>query len=163
MEKNLEIEYKMLLSEALFNQLMNDFKGHTYSQTNYYLTSIELSALLEHNLEITKEDLEMIQKGEIPDNEITRLLSNKGFNLSLIKQAYSLTTIRRDVPFDSGMLSLDENHYNGITDYELEFEVNDEEKGLKQFEELCQTYHLQYKENCASKIARVLSTLKAGL
>ena len=31
----------MLLSEALFNQLMNDFKGHTYSQTNYYLTSIE--------------------------------------------------------------------------------------------------------------------------
>ncbi len=45
MEKNLEIEYKMLLSEALFNQLMNDFKGHTYSQTNYYLTSIELSAL----------------------------------------------------------------------------------------------------------------------
>lgn len=188
MEKNLEIEYKMLLSEALFNQLMNDFKGHTYSQTNYYLTSIELSALryslrirekegyyemtlkipekngrLEHNLEITKEDLEMIQKGEIPDNEITRLLSNKGFNLSLIKQAYSLTTIRRDVPFDSGMLSLDENHYNGITDYELEFEVNDEEKGLKQFEKLCQTYHLQYKGNCASKIARVLSTLKAGL
>ena len=105
MEKNLEIEYKMLLSETLFNQLMNDFEGHTYSQTNYYLTSIELSALryslrirekegyyemtlkipekngrLEHNLEITKEDLEMIQKGEIPDNEITRLLSNKGFN-----------------------------------------------------------------------------------
>ena len=58
---------------------------------------------------------------------------------------------------------LDENHYNGITDYELEFEVNDEEKGLKQFEELCQTYHLQYKGNCASKITRVLSTLKAGL
>ena len=39
----------------------------------------------------------------------------------------------------------------------------DEEKGLKQFEELCQTYHLQYKGNCASKIVRVLSTLKAGL
>ena len=185
MEKNLEIEYKMLLCVDVFNQLMNDFKGHTYSQTNYYLTSIELSALryslrirekegyyemtlkipekngrLEHNLEITKEDLVMIQNGEMPDNEITRLLSN---NLSLIKQSYSLTTIRRDVPFDSGMLSLDENHYNGITDYELEFEVSDEEKGLKQFEELCQTYHLQYKRNCASKIARVLSTLKAGL
>lgn len=74
-----------------------------------------------------------------------------------------MTTIRRDVPFDSGMLSLDENHYNGIIDYELEFEVNDEEKGLKQFKKLCQTYHLQYKGNCASKIARVLSTLKAGL
>ena len=188
MEKNLEIEYKMLLDEDVFNQLMNDFNGHTYSQTNYYLTSIELGALryslrvrekegyyemtlkipekngrLEHNLEINKEDLLMIQNGEMPDNEITRLLSNKGFNLSLIKQAYSLTTIRRDVPFDSGMLSLDENHYNGITDYELEFEVNDEEAGLKQFEELCQIYHLQYKGNCASKIARVLSTLKAGL
>lgn len=188
MEKNLEIEYKMLLSEDVFRKLMNDFNGHTYSQTNYYLTSIELGALryslrvrekegyyemtlktpaktgrMEHNLEITKEDLITIQNGEMPDNEITRLLKDKGFDLSLIKQSYSLTTIRRDVPFDSGMLSLDENHYNGITDYELEFEVNDEKAGLKQFKELCETYHLQYKENCASKIVRVLSTLKAGL
>ena len=86
---------------------------------------------MEHNLEITKEDLIMIQNGQMPDNEITCLLKDKGFDLSLIKQSYSLTTIRRDVPFDSGMLSLDENHYNGITDYELEFEVNDEEAGLK--------------------------------
>lgn len=188
MEKNLEIEYKMLLTEDIFHQLMNDFKGHTYSQTNYYLTSIELSALrysfrirekegyyemtlktpaktgrMEHNLEITKDDLIAIQKGKMPDNEITRLLKDKGFDLSLIKQAYSLTTIRRDIPFDSGMLSLDENHYNGITDYELEFEVNNEEAGFKQFNELCHTYHLQYERNCASKIARVLSTLKAGL
>ena len=45
----------------------------------------------------------------------------------------------------------------GITDYELEFEVNDEEAGLKQFKELCEIYHLQYKGNCASKIVRVLS------
>ena len=45
MEKNLEIEYKMLLTEEVFHQLMNDFTGHTYSQTNYYLTSIELGAL----------------------------------------------------------------------------------------------------------------------
>ena len=158
MEKNLEIEYKMLLTEEVFHQLMNDFTGYTYSQTNYYLTSIELGALryslrirekegyyemtlktpaangrMEHNLEITKEDLIMIQNGQMPDNEITCLLKDKGFDLSLIKQSYSLTTIRRDVPFDSGMLSLDENHYNGITDYELEFEVNDEEAGLKQF------------------------------
>ena len=43
------------------------------------------------------------------------------------------------------------------------FEVNDEKAGLKQFKELCETYHLQYKGNCASKIVRVLSTLKAGL
>ena len=35
MEKNLEIEYKMLLSEALFNQLMNDFKGHTDKLLSY--------------------------------------------------------------------------------------------------------------------------------
>ena len=159
MEKNLEIEYKMLLTEEVFHQLMNDFTGHTYSQTNYYLTSIELGALryslrirekegyyemtlktpaangrMEHNLEITKEDLIMIQNGQMPDNEITCLLKDKGFDLSLIKQSYSLTTIRRD-----------------------------EEAGLKQFKELCETYHLQYKGNCASKIVRVLSTLKAGL
>lgn len=187
MEKNLEIEYKMLLEEDVFHQLMNDYQGHTYSQTNYYLTSIELSALryslrvrekeghyemtlktpankgrLEHNLDITKEDLEAIQNGHMPDNEIMRLLKNQNFNIDIIKQAYSLTTIRRDVPFDSGMLSLDENHYNGLTDYELEFEVSDEIKGLEDFHKLCEHYHLDYKGNCMSKIARVLSTLKAG-
>ena len=30
MEKNLEIEYKMLLTEEVYHQLMNDFTGHTY-------------------------------------------------------------------------------------------------------------------------------------
>ena len=187
MEKNLEIEYKMLLSEETFHQLMNDFQGHTYSQTNYYLTSIELSALryslrirekeghyemtlktpaptgrMEHNLDITKQDLIDIQNHHIPDNDIFRLLEEQGFNVHLIQQAYSLTTIRRDVPFESGMLSLDENHYNDITDYELEFEVNDPEAGYQQFKELCQTYHLEYHGNCMSKIARVLNTIKAG-
>ena len=61
-----------------------------------------------------------------------------------------------EFPFYPGILK-------GEIIYGKTWDVNDEEKGLKQFEELCQTYHLQYKANCASKIARVLSTLKAGL
>ena len=117
MEKNLEIEYKMLLEEDVFHQLMNDYQGHTYSQTNYYLTSIELSALryslrvrekeghyemtlktpakqgrLEHNLDITKEDLESIQEGHMPDNEIIRLLKSL-IHLLLLDVMYLLIQV----------------------------------------------------------------------
>ena len=116
MEKNLEIEYKMLLTEEVFHQLTNDFTGHTYRQTNYYLTSIELGALryslrirekegyyemtlktpaangrMEHNLEITKEDLIMIQNGQMPDNEITCLYPH--FTLIIFSLKYSLNIL----------------------------------------------------------------------
>lgn len=185
MEKNKEIEYKILVSKETFTQICQFYpKHHTYTQVNYYLTSPQLAqkryalrirekngtyemtlkipqgfAKMEHNEMITKAEFEKIEKGEMIDNEITRLLTNQGFDLSQIKQEYALKTIRHDIPLEYGMLSMDENFYNGHHDYEFEFEVNDEKQGALQFEALCDRFHLTYQGNCDSKIKRVLSTL----
>lgn len=185
MEKNKEIEYKILLDEATFQRLVDDFPdAHVYTQTNYYLTSAALDQRLfsfrmrekegsyemtlktplangrmEHNIDITADAFQKVRDGYMPDNEITQILISEGIALDDIKQAYSLKTIRHDIPLTYGMLSLDENFYLDRHDYEFEFEINDEENGPKQFEELLQKYHLTYQENTPSKIKRVLDAL----
>ena len=54
----------------------------------------------------------------------------------------------------------DENEYNHHHDYEIEFEVEDYDQGLQAFKKIIQPYHLEYKQNCLSKIKRMLETLK---
>ncbi len=185
MEKNLEIEYKLLLTEKIFKQLLNDLQSnHTYTQTNYYLTSPALSekkyslrlrekegtyemtlkipeatGRMEHNLALSKEEFERIRQGDLYDNEITTLLKDHQIPLSQIKQAYHLTTIRHDIIRPYGLLSLDENTYLDQHDYEMEYEVTDVKKGYEDFLALLQLYGLTYTSNCPSKIKRVLDAL----
>ena len=54
------------------------------------------------------------------------------------------------------MWILFKNHH----DYEIEFEVEDYDQGLQTFKKIIQPYHLEYKQNCLSKIKRMLETLK---
>lgn len=184
MEKNKEVEYKILLDEKTFQQISESYpKQHVYTQINYYLTSDELAkkryslrvreknqtyemtlkipdgfAKIEHNQMITQDDLRKIQQGQMIDNDITELLKKQHIDVASIRQELSLKTIRHDIPLTYGMLSLDENFYNGVHDYEFEFEVNNEEKGAQQFQQLLDQFHLTYTHNCDSKIARVLKT-----
>lgn len=186
MQKNKEVEYKILLNEETFQKISNAYPSQTvYSQTNYYLTSDELSekhyalrireknhtfemtlkipdgfAKMEHNQMISEDDFKKVESGQIINNDITALLKNKGIDPAKIRQEYSLKTIRHDIALTYGMLSLDENFYNGHHDYEFEFEVNNEEKGAEQFKELLKKFNLSYTHNCDSKIVRVLKTLK---
>lgn len=185
MEKNKEVEYKILVDEATFHKICDSYpEQNVYSQTNYYLTSPALAkkryalrirekegryemtlkipqgfAKMEHNEMITKEDFLRIQNGEVLHNGVTKVLEDLGIPLNDIVQQYSLKTIRHDIPLAYGMLSMDENFYNGHHDYEFEFEVNDEVQGAKQFQELLSQFSLTYEKNCPSKISRVLSTL----
>lgn len=186
MEKNKEVEYKILLNAETFKKISDAYPSqNVYTQVNYYLTSDELAekhyalrireknntfemtlkipdgfAKMEHNQMISKDDFKKVENGQMINNDITDLLKEKGFGLHKIRQAYSLKTIRHDISLQYGMLSLDENFYNGHHDYEFEFEVNDEEKGAEQFKELLNKFHLSYTHNCDSKIVRVLKTLK---
>ena len=72
----------------------------------------------------------------------------------------TLKTIRTSIQLTHGQLCLDENSYNGITDYELEYEVDeDEKKGFDEFNTLCVEMDLIYTSNCDSKIKRCLTSL----
>jgi uncharacterized protein YjbK len=185
MEKNKEVEYKIMLDEETFHHIIDAYdECHTYEQTNYYFTSHALEekryalrvrskdghyemtlkipdgfAKIEHNENITEKDLEAFKNGSMPDNGIKKALVDHGIDPSLITYSGSLKTIRHDIALHYGVLSLDENFYNGHHDFEFEFEVNNEEEGKKQFEELCETFHLSYSHNCNSKLKRFLDTL----
>ena len=184
--EHLEIEFKMLLDESLFHQILKDYKEKitdSYQQTNYYLFHPELEkrkyslrirekkgnyeltlkrpakeGLKELNLDINQEIKEMIFNHQEISNEIFDLLKEEKIYIKDLQCGDYLTTIRHDILLPDGMLSLDENEYNHHHDYEMEFEVNDSKKGLETFKEIIKPYHLHYTSNCPSKIKRLLQT-----
>lgn len=187
MNEMLEIEYKMLVSEDIFYKILNDYQNHIekiYTQTNYYLTYDLLKQrkymlrirekenmyemtlkrpYLNHNLEtnvnITKQDKDDILNGQGVDNEIINILKDEGFDINLIQNEVTLTTKRHDIILNEGVLSLDINTYNGITDYEIEFEVNDEKQGFEKFLNIIKPYNIEYISNNKSKIKRALDSI----
>lgn len=180
--KNLEIEYKILLTEEKFKDIISQYPMHIYTQINYYFTSKELSSKKyalrirkkentyemtlktpasigrhEYNISLTQEDAADYLKGIWKENPITQRLIREGFSLKEIHLFSSLKTIRHDYLMTYGVLSLDKNYYENKIDYELEFEINDIEKGKKQFEELLKKHHLHYNHNCPSKLKRIIN------
>lgn len=188
MNEQIEIEYKKLISKDVYNQLLNDYHHliiAQYSQTNYYFThpifSIKKYMLrireknntyeltlkrpyknhrLETNINISANEMNKFINHETINNEITDILFNEGIDIKDIVQQFSLTTYRSDIRLEYGLLSVDYNQYNGIEDYELEYEVTDEINGYNHFIEILNQYGLSYTNNCNSKIQRVLATIK---
>lgn len=187
MNELLEIEYKMLLDKDVFYKILGDYKehiNHSYTQINYYLTNSllkekkymlrirekdnkyemtlkrpYLNHSLETNINISLKDKDDILSGYMIDNEIINILKDEDIDVRTLKNEISLTTKRYDILLEEGTLSLDINTYNGITDYELEFEVNNEKEGYARFLSIIQPYELTYIKNNKSKIKRALDSL----
>lgn len=185
MNEQIEIEYKILLSQDIFEKLLKTYVNHNeYTQTNYYFThpllkqkkymlrirekqgSFELTLKrphgehrLETNIMLTYQEKEDFFHKTNISNEITDILRSEGIFLADLQQEFSLTTHRYDIQFDEGILSLDHNLYLGKEDYELEFEVYDEKEGYQKFLEIIKPYHLNYSSHCPSKIARVYNEI----
>lgn len=186
MSEQIEIEYKILVNQDIFQSILNDYKHNItkdYIQTNYYFThpllekkkymlrirkkenQYELTLKrpinnhrIETNISITNDEAKLFFEHRDINNEITEILKKEDICIKDLNQQFSLTTHRYDISFDEGMLSLDENHYLGCVDYEIEFEVSNEEVGFAKFLEIIQPYHLNYTQNCKSKIKRVLDS-----
>ena len=187
MQKQIEIEYKILLTKDIFEQILSDYQSlikKDYIQTNDYFThpllqkkkymlrirsknhNYEMTLKiphqqhrLEYNITLTKAQRDCFYQGKDIDNEITNILKQNGIDISDLKQQFSLTTHRYDIVLPEGVLSLDENHYFDCHDYELEFEVYDEKQGYQKFLDIIKPYQLHYTKNCDSKIKRVLDHL----
>ncbi len=183
---NLEIEFKQLLSEQQFYQILEDYSAYhhkTYYQTNYYLTHpilekkkmslrvrqknnhYELTlkqpqkiGLLETNIDISPKQFNLIMSGEFLENEIFENLVRMDINY--LESELYLTTRRCDIILPEGLLSIDENEYMGKIDYELELEVDQYDKGAKFFKSFLEKYDIEYQENCDSKIKRLLDYVK---
>ena len=186
MEENLEIEFKVLIDQDTFDQIINDHHiDATYQQTNYYLMHPKLTELkymlrirekqgqyeltlkqpqtrgnLETNLTISETTKKMILDHQLVNNDIFALLKPYGLDSTMFKTDCFLTTTRHEIKTPTGLICLDFNQYNGINDYELEYEVYDFHQGRQAFLDFIAQYQLSYTNSCPSKIKRLMDSFK---
>ena len=92
---------------------------------------------------------------------IKEALESKGVVIEKVEQTALLTTHRFEGPLSNNeWLVLDESHYNGKVDYEMEMEVQNLSIGEEVFLKILQKYHIQ-REQAESKIKRVLSSVSS--
>ena len=185
---HLEIEFKTMLTKEEHDRLLQFFADISpISQTNHYIDSDQQSirhahmafrartfnhreaeltlkipqevGALELNQNLTPEETEnILQNNEFPMGEILETLLQKEIPIQNLKILGSLETIRYEKEDEIGLLALDESHYLGKTDFELEVEVEDFEKGKENFLNFLKQHSIDYKPG-KSKIARFSENL----
>lgn len=188
MRTHLEIEFKQLLTKETYLQIKEDhfsnFKPFTH--TNHYLTdqkgilsknryslrvresndTYEFTlkipqgfSKLEINENITKEEFEKLLNHTSFNSQILKKLESIDVHISDLKVLTSLTTHRLEKEYLGGVLCIDESHYQNITDYEIEYEAENEDDGKRIFTELLKAYNLTYQGNCLGKFTRAKQNL----
>jgi len=188
MNTHLEIEFKQLLSKEIYDQIKESLFAFKlpWTQTNHYfqdrqgiLSKLRYSLRVREAFDTYEFTLKIPQgfsKLEINDliskENYQRLLNHENFESPVLDELKkvnvfvedlilltSLTTKRYEIKYQGGVLCIDESHYHGITDYEMEFEAEDEQTGMQIFTSLLNQYHLTYEGNCPGKFTRALQTL----
>ena len=168
MNMNKEIEFKTFINEDVYNKLINDFglDNNVFAQTNHYFDTDDTKLLQEqtvlrirqkgNNYKITKKT-----RAEVGADETHIFISKEkaedilehGFDASIIGLPYfvhkiaELTTYRVSTPYKNGTLFFDKSVYYGKTDYEIEYEVDEVNEGLKDFKQFLDSYQIEYKES----------------
>lgn len=92
---------------------------------------------------------------------IKEALESNGVFIEKVEQTTLLTTHRFEGPLSNNeWLVLDESHYNGKMDYEMEMEVQNLSLGEEVFLKILQKYQIQ-REQAESKIKRTLSSISS--
>lgn len=190
MQKNIEIEFKALLTYKQYQKLIGYFNAQNIIpiiQTNYYLdtpafdirqkrmalrvreidTTYELClkipqavGLLEHNLEISHDEFIMIKQRIPLNNEVYRMLQNRYIDCNLIYNFASLTTSRIEFDYKGCLVCLDHSKYFNKEDYEFELETDDYDYGQQIFNDICHDNNLLPSKNVASKVKRTIREYK---
>lgn len=190
MSTAIEIESKVLLDKDDFEKVIDALHGDKYKrikQTNHYIDSesqvlrrlgcalrirekddfvltlkTPLSeGLLEKSQTITWREYEKFHKNNIfPEGDIKNFLELLGIKVSELRILTSLSTVRIEIPYNEGLLSLDENTYSGIVDYEIEMEHTSIQNAQESLQEVCKLAKVPYVLNTNSKQARAMNALK---
>jgi uncharacterized protein YjbK len=189
MSNAIEIEAKALVKKADYDKIVSLFADYpSYKQTNYYIDDgkntlrkegialrvrekgglYEMTlktplsqGLLEKNCTWTKQKFgDFRDNGIFPDGDIKRFLTMLDIDVTALKIKTSLTTERIDVPYEGGKLSIDENHYSGQVDYEIELEYNNEPEAERLLQELLEKNGIPFLLNKKTKVSRALDAIK---
>ncbi|MEF9967519.1 MAG: DJ-1/PfpI family protein [Longicatena sp.] len=176
MQSKLEIEYKVLLTEEEFNLLLDSYPNHELiSQTNYYFDTTPSLKERRMGCRIRKIDNKFIFTLKIKQSnghqEIEFPISRFDINEPLIQECFvkydivnprcvgELHTYRHLVQLSHAELCIDKNEYNGITDYEVEYELKDSTiNTFDEFMSILDNAHITYQPNKRTKIQRCLET-----
>ncbi len=184
MTKELEIEFKNMLTKEEYSHLLSELNTAPISQTNHYFDTADFqlrdqkSALrlrsignrFECTLKTpaasgnyeTTDVLSEDQAAAILDHqqfeapEVSAELERLGVSVSDLSLIGSLTTHRAETEYKGGLLVLDHSEYLGIEDYELEYEVADEAAGKQFFLSLLEEKQIPLRPS-DKKIARFMT------
>ena len=186
----LEIEYKTLLTKSEYLRLLDQFSDiEPVHQTNYYIDTANLDLKnqrfslrirllpdkgeltlkcprdvgnMEYNLMLTLEEAQsLIQNFQLPAGPIHDMLQASNTPISDLRIWGQLSTNRLEKEASFGLLALDENAYNGQSDYELEVEVKDAEEGKISFDYFLKKHSIKFKY-ASSKVARTAASLTSA-
>lgn len=181
MNANLEIEYKMLLSQADFERLCSFYpQAEAVLQINTYYDCLN-NPLKSRGMGMRIREKEgrfiFCLKQKTPEGHEeyeTEVQENslQALNEPAVQEIFhrleicgpfcavgQLWTKRAEIACLNGTLCLDQNQYYGKTDYELEFELYpqaDPQKAQKELAAILKQINLTYKRNKRSKIQRCL-------
>ena len=168
MNKNKEIEFKTLISQDIYEKLLDEFglSNNIFPQTNFYFDTEDTKLLNEQTvLRIRKKGngykLTKKTRSSVGADETHILLSKEhaiemlenGFDAKIIDLPYfvknvaELTTYRASSPYKDGTIFFDRSEYYGHVDYEIEYEVDEIEQGLQDFKVFLESHHIEYKES----------------
>jgi 4-methyl-5(b-hydroxyethyl)-thiazole monophosphate biosynthesis len=182
MQKNIEKEYKVLITEKQFQILLNEYPDNKLKdQTNFYFDSYP--SLFEKNIAIRIREIDrkhiftlkyLNKNGDLEEYE--RELSKFDINDPSLKDIYDkfgigtlfqigkLNTQRYQIDDQFGSLCMDKSNYNGITDYEIEYELfNHRSDRLGRFKNILSKANIEYIPNTISKIVRMKNSMKEGI
>ena len=132
---------------------------HDYAELTVKIPQDDTIGNWEYNQKLTLVQSQNIISGEaLPEGEIKDLLTQKGIQITHLKPLGKLTTVRYELKNNIGLLALDKSYYFNTIDYELEIEVENEEKGKLAFEQFLLENDIPY-QAAPSKIARFAQNL----
>lgn len=180
---NNEIEFKQLLSQSQYQSIYNKYfpEMQPFSQTNYYIDTEQFDlrshksalrirvkddyyemtlkvpaevGLMEYNFEthVIPELNKELVANDLP-LEITEQLNKMNVDVNQLVILGALTTSRLEKEVQGNLLVLDKSDYLNYQDYELEYEVEDYDDGLIQFEMILETFDIKH-ETPENKVQR---------
>jgi len=169
--KEIEIEFKVLLTKEEHQDILKDIKFDNFvEQTNYYFETEDFilkqnklslrirqicnrfylmlkdgknQEAIEVNVEISNDEFdEMMTSYKINNYEINGYLKDYQLENLILDNNAKLKTFRYYTPYRDCILFLDESHYYGVIDYELELEAKSVGYGQKIINEISSKYNL---------------------
>ena len=142
----------------------NVLRIRSFPNTNKRELTYKIAGLegdIEHNQPLTYYwYTQIVRFSRLPNGEVKEKLLEDGVNIKSLRTLVELKTRRIEVKLEKYTIVLDENHYNHITDYDLEIESKVSKSHAKEvILELCHKFGLAYKNDYPVKSRRAFDSL----